>query len=67
MRLRSLPLDMSAKGDRRAKVLQGRVDPERTTCNAYVVFALEESVSGALSANMAEVRILYQGLGQGKG
>ena len=61
MRLRSLPLDMSAKGDRRAKVLQGRVDPERTTCNAYVVFASEGSVLGALSANMTEVRVLNQG------
>jgi len=65
VRLRSLPLDMSAKGDRRAKVLQGRVDPERTTCNAYVVFASADSVSGALSANMTEVCIRQTG-GRGR-
>ena len=55
MRLRSLPLDMSAKGNRRAKILQGRVDPERTTGNAFVVFLSAESVEGALSANMHQV------------
>ena len=39
-------------------LLQGRVDPERTTANAYVVFAAPETVESALSANMHEVRTL---------
>ena len=52
---------MSAKGNRRAKILQGRVDPERTAGNAYVVFVSADSVEGALSANMHEVRTRWQG------
>jgi hypothetical protein len=46
---------MSAKGNRRAKILQGRVDPERAAGNAYVVFASADTMDGALSANMHEV------------
>ncbi|GAX75941.1 hypothetical protein CEUSTIGMA_g3384.t1 [Chlamydomonas eustigma] len=59
VRLRSLSLDMSAKGNRRAKVMQGKVDPERSTGNAYVVMSSIEAVEKALSANMMQVDGLH--------
>ena len=58
VRLRSLAFQAEAKGDRRAKALQGKVDEARAVAHAYVVFEDAESVGPALSLNNS----LFQGL-----
>lgn len=55
VRLRSLPLDVSSKGNRKAKAMQGMIDKQRATGNAYVVFKDVASVEKALEANMEKL------------
>ncbi|KAG1655423.1 hypothetical protein FOA52_009094 [Chlamydomonas sp. UWO 241] len=55
VRLRSLPMDVSAKGTRKVKAMLGQVDKRRAIGNAYVVFVDVASVEPALAENMALV------------
>lgn len=57
VRLRSVPVQPEAVAlPRRAAVLTGKVDSERATAHAYVVFAAPEQAQAALAHNMQVVR-----------
>lgn len=57
VRLRSVPVQPEAVAlPRRAAVLTGKVDAERATAHAYVVFAAPEQAQAALAHNMVMVR-----------
>jgi hypothetical protein len=57
VRLRSVPVQPEAVSlPRRAAVLGGRVDADRATAHAYVVFAQPEHAQAALAHNMQVVR-----------
>ena len=57
VRLRSVPVQPEAVAlPRRAAVLGGRVDADRATAHAYVVFAHPEHAQAALAHNMQVVR-----------
>jgi hypothetical protein len=56
VRLRSVPVQPEAVAlPRRAAVLGGRVDADRATAHAYVVFAQPEHAQAALAHNMQVV------------
>lgn len=58
VRLRSVPVQPEAVAlPRRAAVLGGRVDADRATAHAYVVFAQPEHAQAALAHNMQVVRL----------
>lgn len=56
VRLRSVPVQPEAVAlPRRAAVLTGKVDAERATAHAYVVFAEPQQAQAALAHNMQVV------------
>lgn len=57
VRLRSVPVKLDAAMPRRAAVLTGKVDAERATAHAYIVFSVPEEARAALAHNMQVVRI----------
>jgi hypothetical protein len=57
--MRSVPVQPEAVAlPRRAAVLAGKVDADRATAHAYVVFAQPEQAQAALGHNMQVVRPL---------
>ncbi len=55
VRLRSVPVALDAGMPRRAAVLLGKVDADRATAHAYVVFSSPEQARAALAHNMRVV------------
>lgn len=52
VRMRSIPVKLDAAMPRRAAVLTGKVDAQRATAHAYVVFSQPHEATAALAHNM---------------
>lgn len=57
VRMRSIPVKLDAAMPRRAAVLTGKIDSQRTTAHAYVVFSQPHEAIAALAHNMQLVNL----------